>query len=121
MRKITNGSVAAEFVLLAALWGCADAKPVPMYKPSSRSSQAMDITKNNYGTSRTAPYALNIGDIAPDFTVSGPNATTVSSVNGRRRGPLSWCSIAVIGDLPVTCNSASCRISSNASIVAKYP
>ncbi len=44
---------------------------VPLYKPSSRSPEPLDITKNAYGFSNTAPAALKIGDVAPNFVVPG--------------------------------------------------
>ncbi|MEM8766375.1 MAG: hypothetical protein AAGE43_02940 [Pseudomonadota bacterium] len=40
---------------------------VPLYKPSSRNPEPLDITSNAYGFSRSAPNALAIGDRAPDF------------------------------------------------------
>lgn len=40
---------------------------VPLYKPSSRSPVALDISLNTYGASSFATEALNLGEVAPDF------------------------------------------------------
>lgn len=43
----------------------------PHYKPASRAPAPMDIRTNAYGASRSAPSALGIGDLAPDFLIPG--------------------------------------------------
>ncbi|MFT7245334.1 MAG: hypothetical protein ACI82A_002702 [Candidatus Azotimanducaceae bacterium] len=43
--------------------------PVPLYKPSSRSPAALDISLNTYGASSFAMGALNLGEVAPDFNL----------------------------------------------------
>ncbi len=72
--------LAAPMVLAAA--------PVPLYKPSSRAPEPLDITQNAYGYSATAPDALRIGDAAPDFDVAGLNGTRVRLAELRARGPV---------------------------------
>jgi hypothetical protein len=42
---------------------------VPLYKPSSRSPTALDISLNTYGASSFAVEALNLGEVAPDFNL----------------------------------------------------
>ena len=39
----------------------------PLYKPSSRAAEPIDIRSNAYGGSSLAPDAMSIGEIAPDF------------------------------------------------------
>lgn len=56
-------------VCAAASTAIADGSAIPKYKPSSRSPSAIDIRSANYGASRLAPDALNIGDPAPNFEV----------------------------------------------------
>ncbi len=46
-----------------------DAAKTPLYKPSSRSPQPLDILDNRYGASVSAPNALEIGDKVPDFRI----------------------------------------------------
>ncbi|NKB99190.1 MAG: hypothetical protein GKR90_11955 [Pseudomonadales bacterium] len=62
---------------------------VPLYKPSSRAPEPLDIRTNQYGYSSTAPNALAIGDIAPDFEVLTPQETLLSSQKLRSDGPLA--------------------------------
>ena len=61
----------------------------PRYKPSSRSPQPMDIRTNAYGASRSAPDALEIGDVAPDFTLPRAGGGTVSLAATRSAGPVA--------------------------------
>jgi len=60
----------------------------PLYKPSGRSPQAMDIRLPAYGASQTAPLALTIGDKVPDFVVPRAAGGQVSLANLRQRGPV---------------------------------
>ena len=55
----------------------------PLYKPSSRSPEPVDITSNAYGASSLAPTAINIADQAPDFNlpVSGGGNYRLSDVD----------------------------------------
>ena len=62
--------------------------PVPLYKPSSRAPEPLDITQNVYGYSATAPDALRIGDRAPDFDVAGLNGIRVRLAELRDSGPV---------------------------------
>lgn len=62
---------------------------VPLYKPSSRAPEPLDIRTNQYGYSSTAPNALAIGDVAPDFEVLTPQETLLSSEKLRADGPLA--------------------------------
>ena len=60
----------------------------PRYKPSSRSPEPIDIRTNAYGFSQSAPDALKVGEIAPDFEVLSPEQTVISSAELRAEGPL---------------------------------
>lgn len=55
----------------------------PLYKPSSRSPAAIDISSSEYGARRLAPTALDIGDEVPDFVLPKyPNGTySLSAAN----------------------------------------
>ena len=75
-------------ILVLLISGQAIAAEVPKYKPSSRSSAAIDITSNEYGYSNTAPQALGIGDTAPDFTVPGPFGSEVTLSDYAAKGPV---------------------------------
>ena len=56
----------------------------PFYKPSARAPEAMDITENAYGYSQTAPDALRIGELAPEFDLPGPTgAVKLSSLRAQ--------------------------------------
>lgn len=44
-----------------------NANNVPLYKPSSRSPEPVDISSNVYGASSLAPTAIAIGEVAPEF------------------------------------------------------
>lgn len=46
---------------------------IPLYKPSSSSVDAIDISSNEYGRHSVAPDALGIGEYAPDFSLSLSN------------------------------------------------
>ncbi len=61
----------------------------PRYKPSSVSPQALDITRNSYGYSSTAPNALAIGDIAPNFVLPGSGGQTIALKQLRAAGPVA--------------------------------
>ena len=61
----------------------------PKYKPSSRSPQPLDITTNEYGYSRTAPDALSVGDVAPEFPAPSPTGNAVSLASARQHGPVA--------------------------------
>jgi hypothetical protein len=61
----------------------------PRYKPSSRNPQPMDIRTNAYGASRSAPDALEIGDVAPDFTLPRAGGGAVSLAAARSTGPVT--------------------------------
>ena len=82
----------ATTVLIAILWswsssaGASDA--VPHYKPSSRAPQALDITTNSYGFSRTAPEALELGVKVDDFLLPRSGGGTTSLETARHDGPV---------------------------------
>lgn len=59
----------------------------PQYKPSARSPTPMDIRDNAYGASRSAPNALGIGDVGPDFALPRAGGGSVSLVDARADGP----------------------------------
>ena len=61
---------------------------VPRYKPSGRSPEPVDITISAYGASRSAPEALTIGEVAPDFVLPRAGGGTVSLTRARREGPV---------------------------------
>ncbi len=73
-------------LLTATVASAGDA--IPRYKPSSQAPEALDITSNAYGFSRTAPDALKIGDTAPDFTLAGPKGV-ISLAELRRKGEVA--------------------------------
>lgn len=73
---------------LVCATGYAEDDTFPRYKPSSRSPEAIDIRTNAYGFSQSAPNALRISDIAPDFEVLSPDEKTISSRELREQGPL---------------------------------
>ncbi len=81
----------AQALLVFLLWGwvtpAALGADVPRYKPSSRSPQPLDITRNDYGFSRTAPAALEIGDLAPGFVLPRAGGGSVSLQQMRTVGP----------------------------------
>ena len=56
---------------------------VPHYPPSSWSPVPVDITSNEYGESYLAPFALELGDISPDFSlpVSGGGSFRLSGAD----------------------------------------
>ncbi len=60
----------------------------PHYKPSSRSPEALDITTNSYGFSRSAPSALELGQQAADFTLPRAGGGVSSLAEARTRGPV---------------------------------
>ena len=59
--------VLATSLLMIACLASAD---IPLYKPSSSSPVAIDISSNEYGQHSIAPDALGIGEYAPDFALS---------------------------------------------------
>ena len=59
----------------------------PLYKPSSRSPEPIDIASNGYGASQFAPDALGIGDIAPDFLLPTTTGDPVSLHSKGGRDP----------------------------------
>lgn len=61
---------------------------VPLYKPSSRAPQAVDITTNAYGFSRTAPDALRIGDKPANFILPRAGGGNVSLKDKLTSGPV---------------------------------
>ena len=61
---------------------------VPKYKPSSRAPEAIDITSNRYGFSRTAPDALEIGDTPANFTLERAGGGTVTLAQKLKTGPV---------------------------------
>jgi hypothetical protein len=63
--------------------------PFPRYKPASRSPEPIDIRSNAYGASRSAPEALEIGDVAPDFLLPRAGGGTVSLTEALERGPVT--------------------------------
>ena len=75
-------------VMLLMFGYSASANEVPKYKPSSRSPEPLDITTNAYGYSNTAPAALAIGDVAPDFRLPSPFGANVSLTEAAKLGPV---------------------------------
>ena len=67
----------------------AAATPVPMYKPSSRSPQPVNILSPEYGGSRSAPDALELGATAPDFVLPRAGGGEVSLATARAAGPVA--------------------------------
>ena len=61
---------------------------VPMYKPSSRAPAPVDITKNAYGYSNTAPDALQIGDTPANFSLPRAGGGTVDLHEKLKSGPV---------------------------------
>lgn len=61
----------------------------PKYKPSSRSPEAIDIRSNAYGGSRSAPKALQIADVVPDFSLPQAGGGQVSLKTLRASGPVA--------------------------------
>ncbi|MDA1075200.1 MAG: redoxin domain-containing protein [Proteobacteria bacterium] len=74
----------AAFLQINAM--AADA-PYPAYKPASRAPAPVDIRTNAYGFSRSAPDALKIGDLAPEFSLPRAGGGTVSMVEKYQAGP----------------------------------
>jgi hypothetical protein len=72
------GNVAAEK---------ADDAAVPLYKPSSNSSVAVNILSPGYGASRQAANAISLGTIAPDFTLRRAGGGRVSLAQELSKGP----------------------------------
>jgi len=64
----------------------AQTKDHPFYKPSSRAPETIDILSNPYGASRSAPDALAIGDVAPNFSAPKVGGGTVSLRQLKRHG-----------------------------------
>lgn len=62
---------------------------VPRYKPASRAPEPMDITSNRYGASRSAPHALGLGAIAPDFELPRAGGGMVSLASMAEHGPVA--------------------------------
>lgn len=62
-------SSVANFIAGLSVMAAANALAAdpPLYKPSSRSPEPIDITSNAYGANSLAPTAINIADRAPDF------------------------------------------------------
>ena len=58
----------------------------PTYKPASRSPEPIDIRRNAYGASRSAPDALKIGERAPDFTVPRAGGGSLALESARSQG-----------------------------------
>ena len=56
-------------IALLLFSGLAAAEPnaVPLYKPSSRSPEAINILSNAYGGHPDAPHALEVGDLVSNF------------------------------------------------------
>jgi len=75
------------FLLLPAALNAAD-DAFPRYKPASR-TEPMDIRTNAYGASRSAPNALKIGDLAPDFKLPRAGGGSVSLTAARQSGPVA--------------------------------
>jgi len=59
---------------------------VPLYKPSGRSPQALDIRTAQYGASASAPAALSIGDKVPDFSVPRAGGGVINLEELRAQG-----------------------------------
>lgn len=77
------------WIPMFAVGAANDGTAVPRYKPSSRSPAPLDIRTNAYGASRFAPGALELGDVAPDFTVPRAGGGTVALSEARRNGPVA--------------------------------
>ena len=54
-------------ILLLVLGSQSFGSDAPLYKPSSRSTEAISISNNDYGGNSLAPAALGIGETAPNF------------------------------------------------------
>lgn len=65
------------------------ARPVAMYKPSSRSPAAISILSPEYGAHRSAPNALKLGAVAPDFRVPRAGGGEISLRKALRTGPVA--------------------------------
>jgi hypothetical protein len=76
------------FVALLHFKALAEDAPYPAYKPASRAPAPMDIRTNAYGASRSAPDALQIGDLAPHFNLPRAGGGAVSIVEKYESGPL---------------------------------
>ena len=57
----------ATLMLAVFCSNLASASDIPLYKPSSRAPEPIDISSNAYGHSVFAPDALGIGEVAPEF------------------------------------------------------
>ena len=62
------------------------AQDFPRYKPASRAPSAIDIRTNQYGASRSAPNALEIGDVVVDFSAPKVGGGLVSLRKLRKQG-----------------------------------
>ena len=76
-------------VVCSPLLSYAEQDERPFYKPYSRAPEAMDITLNTYGATRSAPDALGIGDTAPNFHLPRAGGGTVSLAAVRKDGPVA--------------------------------
>ena len=81
------GPLATLLGLPAAASEASSAKP--LYKPSSRSPQPMDILSNAYGASTSAPEALEVGDVAPEFSVPAAGDATFSLKSALEQGSVA--------------------------------
>ena len=90
MNKILVSPLLLPLLLMSLSSVCANtaAAATPHYKPSSRSPEAMDITSNAYGFSRSAPEALELGRSAPDFSLPRAGGGTSSLAPARSQGPV---------------------------------
>ena len=83
------GSFLTVTLLAASIAVAETTEDFPRYKPSSRSVEAIDIRTNEYGASRTAPFALGVGDIAPDFSVPRVGGGDISLAKLASQGPVA--------------------------------
>ena len=76
-------------LMLAVFWtNLLFASDSPLYKPSSRSPQPIDISSNAYGHSVFAPDALGIGEVAPEFNLPLSGGGLYSLEGASNDGPV---------------------------------
>ena len=88
MRHVTVLALILLFPGAGMADSTASADLTPRYKPSSRAPEALDITTNAYGYSRTAPGALGIGDQPAQFVLPRAGGGDVSLADKLAAGPV---------------------------------
>jgi len=87
--RVLQQVLAHALSLIFCVASVSAAEPGPLYKPSSRSPEPIDILSNAYGASRDAPAALELGDTAPDFRLRRAGGGEVSLQSARNTGPVA--------------------------------